>query len=154
MKKWLIILVCLLMVGCVSIAIKPDYNFSKIKRVAVLPFEPRGSSLSAFYTDWFTTELVKTQKFEVIERAQLDKVLSEQALSKEGTLNRDTLIKIGQVLGVDAMFFGSATRGGPRASVNIRLVDIETGVIIWTGTASNVKRLTRDLAKRLRINKN
>lgn len=152
MKKWLIILMCLMMVGCAPrIAVRTDYNLSKIKRVAVLPFEPRGSSLSVFYTDWFTTELVRIQKFEVVERAQLDKVLSEQALGLSGVINRDVLVKIGQVLGVDAVFLGSATKGQTGGGVcNIRLVDIETGVIIWTGTSSDVRHLTKDLAKRLK----
>lgn len=152
MKRWLIVLVCLLVVGCAPrVAVKSDYDFLIIKRVAVLSFEPRGSSLSIFYTDWFTTELVKIQKFEVIERAQLDKVLSEQALGLSGVINRDVLVKIGQVLGVDAVFLGSATKGQTGGGVcNIRLVDIETGVIIWTGTSSDVRHLTKDLAKRLK----
>ncbi len=150
MKKGLIILMCLMMVGCAPrTAVKIGYNLSKIKRVAVLLFEPRDSSLSVFYTDWFTTELVKIQKFEVIERAQLDKVLSEQALSMSGVINRDVLLKIGQVLGVDAVFLGSATKSQTGGFCNIRLVDIETGVIIWTGTSSDVRHLTKDLARRL-----
>ena len=56
-----------------------------------------------------TTELVNTNKFRVIERAQLQKVLDEQFLGQEGVLDPTTAARVGRVLGVQLMLLGTVT---------------------------------------------
>lgn len=124
-----------------------DYDFSKIKRVAVLPFGRDGS-----VSDIFTSALIALNKFEVVERYQLEHILSEHKLNLSGLVNTETTKEIGKFTGIDALFIGSffdyivpyfvATRdlavSGVQysATINIRLVDIETGEVIWSMTRS------------------
>ena len=124
-----------------------DYDFSKIKRVAVLPFGRDGS-----VSDILTSSLMALNKFKVVERYQLEHILSEHKLNLAGLVDIETAKEIGKFTGVDALFMGSffdqsspffvATsdfaHGGTRysATINIRLVDIETGEVIWSMTRS------------------
>ncbi len=124
-----------------------DYDFSKIKRVAVLPFGREGS-----VSDILTSSLMALNKFKVVERYQLEHILNEHNLNLSGLIDMETAKEIGKFTGVDALFMGSffdqsspffvATsdfaHGGTRysATINIRLVDIETGEIIWSMTRS------------------
>lgn len=153
MKKWLIVLMCSLIVGCATVptarmSVKPNRDFSYIKRVAVFPFDPEG-----IITDRFTTELIAISKFDVVERGQLGKVIEEQKLSLSGLLDDKTRKELGNLLGVDALFLGSAETtstpyyvGGTELTVakagvyyhttmSIRLVDIETGDILISCSA-------------------
>ncbi len=138
-KQFITLLLCLtlfVILGCsAKINIKPNSDLTHIRRVAVLPFGPNGT-----VSDMFTTELIGIGKFDVIERGQLDKVLDEYKLSLSGILDEKTRKKLGKLLGVDAFFMGSAQiykfysefHGGTRyqTSINIRLIDIETGTIL------------------------
>ena len=147
MKKWLLILVCSLMVGCAPrIAIKPDYALSKIKRVAILPFKPFNSARAVIICDRFTTELMKTNMFEIVERGQVREVLKEYELTEELFYDESTFDKMANFLGVDAVIIGS---GGLRV-MSARLIDIETGIVVWSVSSSRVKSLVKHLAKEIK----
>ena len=63
--------------------------------------------------DFISEELVTnfyTQgagSFEVVERRELARVLKEQKLGGSGLLNKKTIAKVGEVLGIDAIVTGS-----------------------------------------------
>jgi len=86
-------------------------------RIAVMPLEMR--QVKRWWTwDWdvgegigetIITELVNTGKFTVVERTQLQKVLDEQQLGKEGVLDPATAARVGKILGVQLMLLGTVT---------------------------------------------
>ena len=94
------------------------------KRIAVLNFDygtVRGSVSSIFGTDQdigkgvadlLVNKLVKDGTYSVIERKELDKVLTEQSFSNSNRADPATAAKIGRVLGVDAIVVGSITQFG------------------------------------------
>jgi len=94
------------------------------KRIAVLNFDygtVRGSVSSIFGTDQdigkgvadlLVNKLVKDGTYSVIERKELDKVLTEQNFSNSNRADPATAAKIGRVLGVDAIVVGSITQFG------------------------------------------
>ncbi len=156
MKKWLIILLGLVIIGCVPrVLVTPNFNYPEIKRVTVLPFAYDKTNLfptrldSFALTDEFIRELINLDRFEVIERTRLDKVLEEQLLSMSGVIDGKTLIEIGKILGVDAIFVGSVYQDRKWFKwynvVNVRLVDLRTGKIIWAGKSYSVKKLVNTL---------
>jgi len=131
-------------------------------RIAVLDFDYTptvGSYLSAFpgFAEGVSTvlvdRLVNTGNYRVIERSQIEAVLSEQNLGQSGRVDASTAAQIGRILGVDAIIIGSITkfnydvkdRGmrifgvGTRREVveaevqlNTRMVDTSTAEIIRT----------------------
>lgn len=90
-------------------------------RVAVVDFSTEGLSGNSWRFSWsahnlgraaadgLTSELVKTGNFRVIERTQLDKVLSEQGLGSSGQLDVSTAARVGKILGVQLIVIGTVT---------------------------------------------
>jgi len=100
----LAVLFLLFLSGCAPrMAVKQGYDFSKIRRIAVLNFEGTSGGTAS---DLFIMELIK-QGFDVIERSKIDNILKEQDMGTTGRIEADTVKKIGSILGVDAIIAGS-----------------------------------------------
>jgi curli biogenesis system outer membrane secretion channel CsgG len=114
----------LLGVAVLVFALVPSGWAQDKKRVAVMNFDyaaVRSSSTAVFgsdvdvgkgIADLLVTRLVNDGKYSVIERKQLDKIISEQNFSNSDRANPDTAAKIGRILGVDAIIVGSVTQLG------------------------------------------
>ena len=57
--------------------------------------------------DILTSELSGNPGIRVIERDQLDKLVAEQNLATSGSVDKATAVKVGKLLGVHHMIFGS-----------------------------------------------
>jgi len=105
-------------------------------RLAVIDFEQKGlqefkgRQIGEIVAEWLTTSLVRTGRFEVVERAQLQKILKEQQLGMTGMLSPETAAKVGEVLGVKVIVTGSVIQIGNTFDVNARLINVEDGSII------------------------
>ncbi|MDI6809754.1 MAG: CsgG/HfaB family protein [Candidatus Eisenbacteria bacterium] len=96
------------------------------KRVAVFKFEDKTAHVYSWWTgqpvgdgmaDMLTTALVKSGKYRVIERQQIeDVVLKEQALGQTGVITSESAAKIGKMLGVELAIVGSVTEFGHKES--------------------------------------
>jgi curli biogenesis system outer membrane secretion channel CsgG len=117
------------------------------------------NSGAAAIQDVIVTELVKSGgKFRVIERSQLEAILREKNLALSGDVDASSAVKAGKLLGVKYLLTGAVTEygtdtagghvpsvgglpslGGGRkkftAAVNARLIDVETGEIVWADEA-------------------
>lgn len=93
--------------AAVSAGVSP-VELQKIKRVAVSFGGSKNSDLADIMADNIALELMNLG-FQVIERADLEKVLSEQKLQMSGLLDSSTAAKIGKMVGVDAVVLGSMT---------------------------------------------
>ena len=125
------------------------------KRVAISRFEDRSGSgynhLGSGVADMLATALVKSGKFAVIERQELDKIVEEQKLGESGLVTPQTAPKVGQLLGAELFVVGAITECGTKESnigggvslfggglktktarvvVDIRLINTSTGEII------------------------
>lgn len=125
------------------------------KRVAVSRFEDRSGSgythVGDGVADMLATALVKSGKFMVIERQELDKVLQEQRLGQSGVVTEQSAAKVGRLLGVELLVVGSVSEFGTsqrevggnvplfgaalkqttaRTAVDLRLVNTTTGEVI------------------------
>ena len=99
-------------------------------------------------SDMLITEFVKDGTFKVIERNQLEKILSEQKLSISGVVDPSDVAKLGKVLGVSAVIVGSVTQFGvdrqtigffgigikkstAKVAINARMIDTSSGEIFF-----------------------
>ena len=103
-----------------------------LKSIAVLEFEAKGvSSLEAStLTDRFRSELVRTEKFVQIERSKIEQIFEEQKLQLSGTISEDKLVEIGELLGAELLVIGSIGKLGSTYTIDLRLVEVESGQII------------------------
>jgi len=128
--------------------------------IAVLPFESKGigNALGQIdLLDKLVTGFVNSNRFKVIERAQLEKVLVEQKLGLSGIIDASTAAQIGKGIGVDGVICGSITQGGNAVTIDARLIDTETAAIITAKDAysnsislQNLSQMITDLAAKFK----
>ncbi len=127
-------------------------------RIAVLKFENKADNQYWWHggaeamQDVFVTELVKSGKFRVIDRERLDALMAEKNLSVSGALDPSTAVRAGKLLGVEYFLTGAITEYGAEeaggsgfgvsikrkkfvAAANARIIDTETGEILWADEA-------------------
>jgi len=102
--------------------------------IAVFPFLNKGTSkyLGEIVLDKFITALFNLERFKVIERSQLERILEEQKLGLSGIIDASTAAEVGKGIGVDAIVLGSVALGSDGSSVSIdaRAIDTESATII------------------------
>jgi TolB-like protein len=88
--------------------------------------------------DILTSELSANSGIRIIERDQLDKLVAEQNLSANGSVDKATAVRVGKLLGVHHMIFGGFIidpRGNMR--LDARAVHVETGVVEHVETVTD-----------------
>ena len=86
-----------------------SFNQSNVSKLAIIEFADLNgevNQLGKFIAEELITRIFKTNKFEVVERNLLQKVLEEQKLGMTGYIDEATAISLGQILGVDAIIIG------------------------------------------------
>ncbi len=123
------------------------------KRLAVMDFEDKtghGSwHIGSGMADMLTTALVKSGKFMVIERQQLEAVLKEQAMGLSGAITPQSAAQVGKLLGVELMVIGSVNEFGEKegrvgGSVGSKLGS-KLGGIHRVGVESKTARVGLDI---------
>ncbi|REJ74632.1 MAG: hypothetical protein DWQ36_16110 [Acidobacteria bacterium] len=157
----------LLLVAGMLLGLSTAAFASEKPRIAVLEFEAKAdqqwyswwrSGGASAVQDVMVTELVKSGKFRVIERSQLEALMREKNLSLSGDVSADTAVKAGRLLGVEYFVTGAITEYGTSggdvhapsvgrlpsfgvgkktftAAINARIIDTETGEIMWADEA-------------------
>lgn len=101
--------------------------------LAVLPFQTSGLGVDIGeinIVEQMMTTFYNTNRFKLVERTQLEKILAEQSLGMSGVLDASTAAEIGKGIGVDAIVLGNVTRAGSNLAIDARLIDTETAQII------------------------
>lgn len=121
-----------------NVYVSPGHG--SIRKVAVLPFKAPTELIGAAVSDQILTELLRTGRYEMVERSQMAQVLGEQELSMAG-LSSGKAAEIGAMLGADGVIIGTvseyekvAHRGGtiPVVGISARMIDTQSGRIVWS----------------------
>ncbi len=169
--------VILLLAGCAEISIQggpgqppaslqpaqvtyPPFNGLK-KRLAVLRFENKVETplpdaswkIGEGLSEMLTSELFKTGRFIMVERAALTDIVKEQEMGQTGLIRKETAAKVGELLGAQFLITGAVTefearsKGGgggvgyagfavklrtesAHVAVDVRLIDASTAQIL------------------------
>ena len=111
------------------------HSFSSAQTtLAILDFEGRNISQgeALTLTDRFRNEIIKTNKYIVVERSAMDEILKEQGFQQTGCTTNECAVEVGQLLGVQQMITGSIGKVGDIFTVSVRIIDIQTGEILKT----------------------
>jgi hypothetical protein len=124
--------------------------------IAVAELTPQNMSAgdAAVVSDMIRSELVKKGTFNVIEKANMDKIMAEQAFQQTGCTDAECAVKLGKMLNVQRMVVGSFGKLMDAYFLNIRLIDVETGKTSFGDTAkmsssSEVEKAVRDVVARM-----
>jgi len=125
MKNLTILIISLLFFGNISFA-QPT--------LAVLDFEGRNISQgeALTLTDRFRNEIIKTNKYTIVERTEMEEILKEQGFQQTGCTSNECVVEVGALLGVQQMISGSIGKVGDIFTVSVRIIDIQTGKILKT----------------------
>ena len=131
-------------------------------RLGVMKFESKTYDVTdrqaSAITDIFARMLFRSKGIRLLEREKIDSVLAELNLGMSGLIDEQTAVKVGKLVGCDYILLGSVTnlaRGSSgvvvpafvvpvaigtrketaKATLDIRIVRVETGEIVFTDTA-------------------
>jgi TolB-like protein len=131
--------------------LNPEADMSFYEKIGVVPFSNLTSDRFAGekVTSTFVTELLITEKFEIIERGEFDHIVDQVRSSTGGSssqeLTGEQLESIGEQAGVNGIIEGvvkeyEMIRVGqgnyPLISFNVKLVDAPTGRVVWESSYS------------------
>jgi TolB-like protein len=141
MIRWVVAVITLVMIQFVPATGQADFKKTKI---AVLDFQLQGEGfetddMGSIVAEWFITALVRSGRFDVVERGMLNKILEEQKLGMTGVVDESTATKIGKLLGVQAIISGAVLKLKNVLQINARIIDVETASI---KAAENVQSQT------------
>jgi len=103
-------------------------------RLAVYPFEHKGiiSEESGIFLDLLTLALQHQERFQLIDRTLMDRILKEQKLSLTQLIDQDTAVKAGRIMSAQAIVTGSIMKTGGGIELIGRMIDTETSEIVAT----------------------
>lgn len=142
--------------GCSSSAppiesyLRENVNLALIQTIAVLPFE--GGGRSARIRELTITQLLANNIFDIVDKGLVDKFLQQEAINPGTPLDTFTLRRLGESLGVKVVLLGSVeevtnSRGSasyPEITMTLRLVECETGKVLWQASGMGSGYSTAD----------
>ncbi len=128
--------VVLIAAGCASGSgyVDQTYDFGKVQKVAVVSVsgQLKGAGARQQIASWTEMELLKNG-YGPIERQQINEVLEEQEFQRSEITTPDQAARAGEVLNVPVVVMIAVPRFGERISMTAKMVDVETGSIVWIG---------------------
>jgi TolB-like protein len=104
------------------------------RTMAVSTFDPQGVSATdaAVVSDMLRNQLIKEGAFNLVEKANMDKILGEQAFQQTGCTTSECAVKLGKVLNVKFLVVGSMGKLGDSFVISMRVIDVETAKAVYS----------------------
>ncbi len=99
--------------------------------IAVLDFKGRNVQKDEVLalTDRFSSELTATDRFKVMERAEMNLILQEQEFQQTECVDQSCAVDIGHIIAVRKIVIGAVSKVGGIYTVNAKIIDVRTGKI-------------------------
>jgi TolB-like protein len=121
--------------------------------VAVFDFNSNvGAVLPKDITALVTADLSAKTNLVLVERAQLDKALGEQAFGLSGEINSDAAAKVGRLTGAKVLVAGRAIKAGDQMVIVANIIGTETSRLYAAkvqGSAADLPALTDKLSEKI-----
>ncbi|MFQ5963620.1 MAG: GNA1162 family protein [Candidatus Scalinduaceae bacterium] len=156
LKPFILLLIISAHISCLS----SQQNYLNVKAihsrarfVALISFANLTSNPQAgkIVSDLMTSELYSVPNFQMMEQTEIHEKLKMSKLYNDvdymdSILDNISARKIGKLLGVDTVIYGSVSEYRykmdlsevPVVGINIRLLDVESGKILWTASKSKI----------------
>ena len=113
---------------------------ARLPAVAVMPLSARSVDTEALegIASALGSSLLKTGKFRVLERSQMDQILREQGFQQSGACDgSECAVEVGKLLAVDHIVVGSVSRIGNTYSLTARMVNVGSGEVLRSSTRNS-----------------
>ena len=105
-------------------------NIPQRSRIAIVGITATDQNEAAFYVNDLTIQFVNVRRFTVVDRSDIDKVLSEQNFQMSGMVDDDAFVSIGKFIGANVVITGSITGTGSQKRLIIKAIDVFTSEIL------------------------
>ena len=139
-----------------------------MQTIAILDFKNRligddaakYTPLESGFSDLMIMQLSGLVNLKVVERERIAWILQEIGLENDpGKFDQGTAVRVGKLLGVNAVLFGSYIGFPDKMKLNTRLVKVETGEILATEAVSGdvddfdelMAKLSTQIAKKINV---
>ncbi len=116
-----------------SISARAEENISRLENfIAVMDIELGAGvdkALKVPLTQAIIDELVNTGKYQVIDRANRDKILAEQGLQMSECMSEECRVQAGRLLGVGKLVVGYVYKVASVYFATLQVINVETGKI-------------------------
>lgn len=123
------------------VVVKTDINPVSAKVIsrstlAILDFEGIGISAqeARVLTNRLGTQMAQVERYQVIERGQMQQILQEQDFQLTGCTSNECAVEIGQLIGAQQMLAGSFGKLGTVYTIDMKIIDVETGKVLRTSS--------------------
>jgi TolB-like protein len=131
------LLALLLVIPTVSdtLAVAENKNNPEIKThnnyIAIFDFEVTtgDNGIARPLADSVIHEFSKSNKYEIIDRGNINKILKDHKFQISGCVPQDCKIEAGQILGVAKIVYGSVSKVGKTYYLTLQLIDVQAGKI-------------------------
>jgi len=145
-RSWVLAALALALAGCGGIApttyVHPNYDFSRVKRVAVLPLDNLSTDQMAGekMRVVIMTELLSTGIVDVVELGQVNRVLTQLNIQNIRGMSPDEFKRVAATVAAQLVVIGSVESfdrvqvGGvqaPEVTLTLRGVEAESGSVVW-----------------------
>ena len=114
----------------------------EIQTLAIMSYtdlNEKNSQMGSYISDEITLQLFLKEKYQIIEREQIDYVIGEQKLNASGLINETSAIEIGNILSADAIILGTISDVNNNIIINTKVVSSITGEIIFIDKTTLLK---------------
>ena len=117
-----------------------DPTAPAMRKIALMPFKAPTELIGGSVSELFVTEILKANRYTLVERSQIKKVLGESELAMSG-MTAEAAVEVGALIGADGVIIGTvdqyeskAVKGHlyPVVGITFRLIDCTSGKIAWS----------------------
>ena len=105
-------------------------NIPQRSRLAIVGITATDPNEATFYVNELTMQFVNSRRFTVVDRSDIDKVLTEQNFQMSGYVDDDAFVSIGKFIGANVVITGSITGTGSQKRLIIKAIDVLTSEIL------------------------
>jgi TolB-like protein len=130
--------------------------YAQTETIAILDFsnncileKDKYASLSPGLAEIMITELnaIKTLKF--VERQKINELIQEMQLAQSGLVSEETGVQVGKLIGAKYLIFGAYMVFDKKIRIDVRIVEVETGITVKAEQATNKVKKMFDIIKEL-----
>ncbi|MDR2718888.1 MAG: CsgG/HfaB family protein [Treponema sp.] len=105
-------------------------NIPPRSRLAIVGITATDPNEATFYINELTVQFVNSKKYTVVDRSNIDAVLTEQNFQMSGYVDDDAFVSIGKFIGAAVVVTGSISGTGSQKRLVIKAIDVLTSEIL------------------------
>jgi hypothetical protein len=105
-------------------------NIPLRSRLAIVGIAATDPNEATFYLNELTVQFVNSRNYTVVDRSNIDAVLTEQNFQMSGYVDDDAFVSIGKFIGATVVVTGSISGTGSQKRLVIKAIDVLTSEIL------------------------